>query len=44
MLVSRRNTKEMNVFMNLKPLEQVNKIKYLGIIMDSKFKFSEHRG
>jgi len=45
MLVSRRKRKErkeINVFLNYKLLKQTNKIKYLGIIMDSKFKFSEH--
>ena len=45
MLVSRRKRnerKEINVFLNYKPLKQVNKIKYLGIIMDNKFKFREH--
>ena len=45
MLVSRRKRKErkeINVFLNYKLLKQVNKIKYLGIIMDNKFKFSEH--
>ena len=45
MLVSRRKRKErkeINVFSNYKLLKQTNKIKYLGIIIDSKFKFSEH--
>ena len=28
--------------MNNKPLEQVNNIKYLGIIIDSKLNFREH--
>jgi hypothetical protein len=45
MLVSRRKRnerKEINVFLNYKLLKQVNKIKYLGIIMDNKFKFREH--
>jgi len=28
--------------MNKKPLEQVQNIKYLGIIIDSKLKFGEH--
>ena len=28
--------------MNNKPLEQVNNIKYLGIIIDSKLNFGEH--
>jgi hypothetical protein len=45
MLVSRRKrneTKEIHVFLNYKLLKQVNRIKYLGIIMDNKFKFREH--
>jgi len=45
MLVSRRKRKErkeINIFLNYKLLKQTNKIKYLGIIMDSKFRFSEH--
>jgi len=45
MLVSRRKQKErkeVNVFLNYKLLKQMNKIKYLGIIMDNKFKFREH--
>jgi len=42
MLISRRKrkeTKEITVYLNNKPLEQVNTMKYLGIIID---KFSEH--
>jgi hypothetical protein len=42
MLVSRRKRKErkeINVFLNYELLKQVNKMKYLGIIMDNKFKF-----
>ena len=45
MLVSRRKRKErkdINIFLNFKLLKQVNKMKYLGIIMDNKFKFNEH--
>jgi hypothetical protein len=45
MLVSRRKRnerKEINVFFNYKFFKQVNKIKYLGIIMNNKFKFREH--
>jgi hypothetical protein len=38
----RRGRKETNVYLNYKLLKQVNKIKYLGIIMDSKLKFREH--
>jgi len=46
MLMSRRERKErkeINVFLNYKLLKQVNKIKYLGIILDNKFKFREHK-
>jgi hypothetical protein len=45
MLVSRRKRnerKDINIFLNFKRLKQVNKIKYLGIIMDNQFKFNEH--
>ena len=45
MLVSRRKRKEqkeIKIFLNYKPLEQVNKMKYLGIILDNKFKFTNH--
>jgi hypothetical protein len=44
MLISRKRkeTKEIAVYLNNKPLEQVNMMKYLGIIIDNKFKFSEH--
>ena len=45
MVISRRKRKEnkdISVYMNKKPLEQVQKIKYLGIIIDSKLKFREH--
>ena len=45
MLVSRRKRKErkeINVLLNYKLLKEVNKIKYLGIIMDNKFTFSQH--
>jgi hypothetical protein len=38
----RKERKETNVYLNYKLLKQVNKIKYLGIIMDSKFKFRKH--
>jgi hypothetical protein len=43
MLISRKRkkTKKIAVYLNNKPLEQVN-TKYLGIIIDKKFKFSEH--
>jgi hypothetical protein len=39
----RKDTKEIAVYLNNKPLEQVNTMKYLGIIIDNKFKFSEHK-
>ena len=45
MLVNRRKKKErkdIKIFLNFKQLKQVNKMKYLGIIMDNKFKFNEH--
>jgi hypothetical protein len=45
MLVSRRRrreNKEISVYMNNKLLEQVQKIKYLGIIIDSKLNCREH--
>jgi hypothetical protein len=38
----RKERKEINVFLNYKLLKEVNKIKYLGIIMDNKFKFREY--
>jgi hypothetical protein len=45
MLISRRKrkeVKEIKVYLNNKPLEQVTTMKYLGIIIDNKFQFSEH--
>jgi hypothetical protein len=45
MLILRRKwkeTKEIKVYLNNKSLEQVTTMKYLGIIIDSKFKFSDH--
>ena len=45
MLVSRRKRKEnknIRVYLNNKPLDQVTKMKYLGIILDHKFRFNEH--
>ena len=45
MLVSRRKGKEnknITVYLKNKPLEQVTQIKYLGIILDHKFRFNEH--
>jgi 5'(3')-deoxyribonucleotidase len=44
MLISRRRKerKTIDIYLNNNHLEQVNKLNYLGIIMDSKFKFNEH--
>ena len=45
MLLSRRKRKEpkdIQIYLNRKPLEQVNSIKYLGIIFDNKLFFTEH--
>ena len=45
MLISRRKrkeNKEINIYLNNKPLQQVTTMKYLGIIIDNKFKFSDH--
>jgi len=45
MLMSRRKrkeVKEIKAYLLNKPLEQVTTMKYLGIIIDNKFKFSEH--
>ena len=45
MLVSRRKRKEnknITVYLNNKKLTQVTQIKYLGIILDHKFRFNDH--
>jgi hypothetical protein len=45
MLITRRKRKEdkrIAVYMNNESLEQVETIKYLGIIIDSKINFKEH--
>jgi hypothetical protein len=44
MLISRKRKerKAIDIYLNNNHLEQVDKIKYLGIIIDSKFKFNEH--
>jgi len=44
MLISRRckERKSINIYINNNHLDQVYKIKYLNIIVDSKFKFNEH--
>ena len=38
----RKESKEIKLYLNNKPLEQMTTMKYLGIVIDSKFKFSEH--
>jgi hypothetical protein len=44
LLISRRRKerKTIGIYLNNNRLEQVDKLKYLGIIIDSKFKFNEH--
>jgi hypothetical protein len=45
MLISRRKRREdsnITVYLNNKLLEQVNKMKYLGIIFDHKLNFNDH--
>jgi ribonuclease HI len=45
MVISRRKrkeNKEVNIYLNTKSLQQVTTMKYLGIIIDNKFKFSDH--
>jgi len=45
MLVSRRKRKEnknITVYLNNKPLEQVTQMKYLGIILDHMFRLHDH--
>ena len=45
MLVSRRKRKEsknITVYLNNKTLTQVTQMKYLGIMMDHKFRFQDH--
>ena len=45
MLMTRRNRegrKEIEIYLNNKPLIQVHSMKYLGIIFDSKLTFGEH--
>jgi len=45
MIISRRKrkeNKEINIYLNNKPLQQVSTMKYLGIVIDDKFKFSKH--
>jgi len=44
MFISRRRKerKSIDIYLNNNRLEEVDKMKYLGIIIDSKFKFNEH--
>jgi hypothetical protein len=45
MLVTRRKRREdkkIILYMHSSPIEQVTQMKYLGIILDQKFKFQEH--
>ena len=45
MLVTRKKWKEdedITLYLHSKPLEQVRQMKYLGLILDQKFKFQEH--
>jgi len=45
MLISRRKRKEnknITLYLNHKPLDQVTQLKYLEIIMEHKFRFQEH--
>jgi hypothetical protein len=38
----RREDKDITLYLNFKPLEQVTQMKYLGIILDQEFRFQEH--
>jgi hypothetical protein len=45
MLLTRRKCKErkeLEIYLNYKPIMQVNSLKYLGIIFDSKLMFRDH--
>jgi len=42
MLMSRRKRKEITIYLNNKPILQVQSLKYLGIIFDKKLTFKEH--
>ena len=42
MVVTRRERTKVYIYLNNRPLEQVNSIKYLGITLDSKLNFREH--
>jgi hypothetical protein len=39
----RKENKEIDIYLNNKPLQQVSTMKYLGIVIDNKFKFREHK-
>jgi len=44
-LISRKKkkeAKEIKIYLNNKPIKQVTTMKYLGIVIDDKFKFSQH--
>jgi hypothetical protein len=46
MIVSRRKrkqSKEINIYINNKSLQQVTMMRYLGLIIDKKLKFSAHK-
>jgi len=38
----KRENKDVSIYLNTKPVQQVNNIKYLGIIIDSKLNFRDH--
>jgi hypothetical protein len=38
----RKEKKELEIYLNYKPLMQVNSLKYLGIIFDSELTFRDH--
>jgi hypothetical protein len=38
-----KEVKDIKIYLNYKPLQQVTTMRYLGIILDDKFKFSEYK-
>ena len=38
----RREDKNITLYLHFKPIEQFTQMKYLGIILDQKFRFQEH--
>jgi len=42
LISKRKENKNITVYLNSKPLDQVTKMKYLGIILDHKFRFNEY--